>query len=228
MEPTHMTQKTPTDPVYLQPGTYVDSDHPAVQAFAERHTRGITDTREQATALYYAVRDGFRYDPYDLNMTEEGLKASDLLNREHGYCIEKAALLAAAARAKGIPSRLGFANVRNHIGVDKYVQALGSDVLVFHGYTELWVEGRWVKATPAFNKELCEKFKVAPLEWDGTEDSMFQEFNGEGSRYMEYTHWYGTFADIPRDLLLQELRKHYPHLIEAYEQGKVGFLNFRY
>ena len=215
------------DAAYLNPGIFVDSDHADVKAFAAQHTHAGMDDREKAVALYYAVRDGFRYDPYNLDMTPQGLKASDLTQRDYGYCIEKANLLAAAGRAVGIPSRLGFANVRNHIGVDKFMQALQTDVLVFHGYTELWVGDLWVKATPAFNKELCAKFNVAPLEWDGTEDSMFQEFNDSGEQYMEYLHWYGTFADVPRELLLKELAHHYPHLFEAITKGTATFLNFK-
>lgn len=217
----------PVDSSYLSPGTFVDSNHSAVGAFAERHTKPQQSDREKAVALYYAVRDGFRYDPYNLDMSEQGLKASNLTQRDYGYCIEKASLLAAAARVCQIPARLGFANVRNHIGVDRYTEVLKTDVLVFHGYTELWLDNQWVKATPAFNKELCDKFEVAPLDWDGSTDSMFQEFNDSGDQYMEYLHWYGTFADIPRDLLLQELRRHYPHLIEAYERGEATFLNLK-
>ncbi len=94
-----------------------------------------------------------------------------------GHCIDKALLLAACARVLGIPSRLHFANVRNHIGTAKLEAMLGTDLLVFHGYTELFLEGRWVAATPAFNKELCAHLKVPPLEWDGRTDAIFQAYS---------------------------------------------------
>ena len=197
---------------YLEPGEYIDSDHPLVIDFAHQHTNESQSPIEKAISLYYAVRDGFRYDPYRLDLRSEAMKASDLLTRDHGYCVEKANLLAATARVVGIPSRLGFANVRNHLGVDRYMEILKTDILVFHGYTDLFLEGKWVKATPAFNQELCTKFNVEPLEFNGKEDSLFQEFNHAGHLYMEYLVDHGTFSDLPRELFLENLKDHYPHL----------------
>ena len=30
---------------------------------------------------------------------------------------------------------------------------MGTDLFVYHGYAELFLDGKWVKATPAFNVE---------------------------------------------------------------------------
>lgn len=196
---------------YLQPTVLVDSDNPAVQAFARQAVGDATDEVEQAVRLYYAVRDGFRYDPYYVNLTEDGLKASTMLARGSGYCVEKANLMAASARCLGIPARFGFADVINHLGSSKLRDSLRSDVFAFHGYVELYLNGKWVKATPAFNQELCAMMGVEPLEFNGLEDSIFQEHETEGG-YMEYLHDHGTFADIPREYMIEVLRKHYPHL----------------
>ncbi|MBN4061962.1 transglutaminase family protein [Bacteroidales bacterium AH-315-I05] len=199
---------------YLQPATYTDSDHPSVVEYAETTTSGIKDKNEKAVALYYKIRDGYKYDPYRVDLNEQAMKASDLLTRDHGYCIEKANLLAATCRVVGIPSRLHFANVRNHIGTEKLEKGLKTNVLVFHGYTEMYLNGKWVKATPAFNKSLCEMLHVEPLEFDGKNDSIFQEYDKKGAHFMEYLHDYGHFDDVPRELFIQELKKHYPHLFE--------------
>src|SRR5690606_10572550 len=137
-------------------------------------TDNFSGSTEKAIALYYFVRDNFRYNPYQLNLTEEGLKASNLLSRTDGYCVEKAALLAALARVIKIPARVGFAKVSNHLGTSKIEQVLGTNVLVFHGYTELFLNNKWVKATPAFNKQLCSRFNVEPLDFNGVDDSIFQ------------------------------------------------------
>ena len=119
-----------------------------------------------------------------------------------GYCVCKAALLCALGRAGGIPSRLGFATVRSHLASTNLIEYLGSDLFVWHGFTEFYLEGTWVKSTPAFNKELCQRHKVAPLEFDGREDSLFQEYDMENHRYMEYLTYHGTYADIPVDRIL--------------------------
>lgn len=197
---------------YLRPTVFVDSDHPDVVAFAKKHTEGATTDREKAVKLYYAVRDGFRYDPYHVDLTPEELKASAILHRGSGYCVEKANLLGAAARAVGIPSRFAFYNVKNHLSTDKLIRILRSDVFVFHGLTELYIDGKWVKATPAFNIQLCEKFDVPALEFDGVHDSMFQQYDGKGNSFMDYLHDYGHFDDIPRELFIKALKEHYPHL----------------
>lgn len=199
---------------YLQPAEFVNSDSEDVIAFAQKAVGDSTDPIEKAVKLYYAVRDGFNYNPYDIDLNTEAMKASALLKRNYGYCVEKACLLAAAARVVGIPSRLGFAKVRNHIATEKLEERLRTNVLVFHGFTELFLDGKWVKATPAFNKSLCIKLNVDSLEFNGKEDSVFQSYSKEGGQFMEYLHDYGTFPDIPRDLFISELKKHYPHIFE--------------
>ena len=44
-----------TDNAFLQPGKYVDSDHPAVREFARKHARGAND-RERAVVEIVAAR----------------------------------------------------------------------------------------------------------------------------------------------------------------------------
>lgn len=197
------------DEATRRPNPYVDSDHPAVVAFAEAHRR--EDARASMVSLYGAIRDGIRYNPWKVRKDPEDYKASAVLARgaaEGGHCIDKALLLAAGARALGVPSRLHFANVRNHIGTAKLEEKLGTDLLVFHGYVELHLGGRWVAATPAFNRELCERLGVAPLEFDGVNDSVFQPFTPSG-RFMEYVTDHGTFPDIPFDRMMAEWRRYY-------------------
>lgn len=197
---------------YLQPTEFLDCDHESVRAFAERHTSGAVTDLERAVNLYYAVRDGFQYDPYVLDLRRDAMKASALLSKTRGYCVEKAILLAASARAVGVPSRLSFYIVRNHIATEKLAKALEKDYLVFHGAAEMYLDGSWVKATPAFNKRLCDLLGVDPIEFDGTRDAIFQEYDRKGNVFMEYLHDYGAFEDMPYQMFLDELDKHYPHL----------------
>ena len=199
---------------YLKPGKYINSDHPEVIKFVNANTASVDSVHDKIVALYYAVRDGFRYDPYRLDFTEEAIRASHIVSREYGYCIEKSCLFAAGARVLGVPARMGFANVTNHIGTSKLEEVLHTNVLVFHGYAEVWLNNRWVKVTPVFNKALCDKLNVDALEFNGVDDAVFQSYDREGDRFMEYLHDYGTFSDIPYTMLIDELMKHYPHLAE--------------
>jgi transglutaminase-like putative cysteine protease len=181
---------------FLQPGRFVDSDHPRVIAFSREHVTGTTD-REKAVSLYNAVRDGVRYNPFQNFTLDDTYRASTCLERGVGWCVPKAALLAACARSAGIPARVGYADVKNHLTTAELTARMGTDLFIYHGYTELWVDGRWVKATPAFNLSLCQRFRVRPLEFDGTQDSIFHPFDEENRRHMEYVASRGSFADVP-------------------------------
>ena len=190
------------DAKYLEPTPTLDIDHPEVVDFTSEVIGECEDPVERAVRLYYAVRDGIRYDPYYPFYLQEHYRASNLLQTRRGYCVCKAALLCAVGRAAGIPSRIGFATVRSHIASTNLIEHLGCDLFVYHGFTEFYLEGKWVRSTPAFNKELCHRHKVAPLEFNGREDSLFQEYDTENHRYMEYLTYHGAFADIPLDRIL--------------------------
>ena len=200
----------PTAPEYLQPTAIIDSDHPEIRRYAG-DTVGPAENEPVSAAvrLYYAVRDDIWYDPYYPFYRPEHYRASNVLRSRRGYCISKAALLCALGRACGIPSRLGFADVRNHLATRQLIARLGGDVFVYHGFTELYLDGKWIKATPTFNKELCRKHRVAPLEFDGRSDAVFQPYNLEAAQYMEYVRYHPSQADVPVDTILAAWRAVY-------------------
>ncbi len=194
---------------YLEPTATVDSEHPAVVAFAKRHAVGAVDARDAAVKLYYAVRDGFRYDAYRISVSEDDLRASKTLELGYGWCVSKAVLLAAACRAVGLPARLGFADVRNHLSTERMRKHMKTDVFMWHGYTSIHLDGQWLKATPAFNVELCTKFRLKALEFDGRADSIYHPFDEDGNRHMEYVRQRGEFADVPIAEIVETFRQAY-------------------
>lgn len=202
----------PSEPslqTYLTPSATIDSDHPAVRRFADDTIGGAAASAEKARRLYYAVRDGIRYDPYAIDLTVSALRASTTLARGRGWCVPKAVLLAAACRAAGIPARLGFADVRNHLSTARMRAQMQTDVFFWHGYTALYLNEAWVKATPAFNIELCEKFALKPLEFDGTSDAIYHPFDLNGNRHMEYLAYRGEFRDVPIDRIRETFHTAY-------------------
>lgn len=203
---------------YLRATKFIDYEHDLISAFVAQ-IQPKSNLKELAIDLYYLVRDAFIYDPYHLNISENGLKASQVVGKKRAWCVEKATLLATVARKFGIPSRLGYAIVKNHIGVDKLIEYLRKEEIVFHGYTELFIDGKWVKCTPAFDKRICAISGVSPLEWNGEEDSLFQAYEGD-QQFMEYLFDYGVFADVPIELMNTEMKKHYPHLFENQYESK--------
>jgi transglutaminase-like putative cysteine protease len=203
------------DSAFLSAGRFIDSDHPSVAAFAARVAGEERDAVATAVRLYYAVRDEIRYDPYMPYDDPETYRASAVLVQGRGYCVGKAALLAGAARARGIPARIAFADVRNHLATPRLLALTGTDVFIYHGITELWLDGRWVKATPTFNLSLCEKFGLKGLDFDGRADALLHPFDRSGRTHMEYLRQRGNYADVPVDVLMPVMCEAYPRLAKV-------------
>jgi transglutaminase-like putative cysteine protease len=196
----------------LAPTRFIDSDHEDVEAFARRVVGGSEDGRTMVARLFAAVRDEIRYDPYSLSVRPENYRASTVLQAGSAYCVPKAVLLTAAARAAGIPARLGFADVRNHLQSERLRAVMGTDLFLYHGYSVLFVDGAWRKASPAFNRELCARFGVPPLEFDGTRDALLHAYTGDGARHMEYVRDHGTRPDLPFTEIMAAYATAYPAL----------------
>lgn len=200
---------------YLQPAEFIDSNVARVVAFAHQVGGDEPDEGARAVRLYYAVRDEIVYTPYCDFHAPDTFRASVVLAKGAGFCVGKAALLAAVARASGIPARVGFADVRNHLCTPRLRALIGGDVFYYHGYSELYVEGKWVKATPAFDRTLCERFGVRPLEFNGREHSLFHPYDRAGRRHMEYLHDRGVYADVPITDIIATFERVYPNLVKA-------------
>ncbi len=194
---------------YCSPTFYIDSDHPDIVEFSIEHTRDAKDDLEKAVQLYYAVRDKIRYNPYSIEPLKESMKASRILAKGEGYCVAKAVLLAACLRSQSIPARLGFADVKNHLTTGRLKEKMGTDLFVWHGYTDVFLNGKWVKATPAFNIELCNKLNLHVLDFDGTGDSIYHPFDLNGNRHMEYLNDRGDYDDVPIDEIIETFQKEY-------------------
>mgnify|MGYP003330722368 FL=1 len=205
--------------IYLQPTATIDFNHPAVQAFIETHSDRSVRLLDQVLALFYAVRDEVRYDPYLPAEQLSDFAASRTLELMRGWCVPKSILYAACCRALGVPARLGYADVRNHLSTENLRRQMGTDIFYWHGYTSVYLEDRWVKATPVFNIALCERFRVQPLDFDGREDSIFHPFDLDGRQHMEYLNFRGEFADLPFDEISRDFETFYPDMVANAQAG---------
>jgi len=194
---------------YLQPTSILDFDHPDVKTFVQKTIQGLSDPRQIAVKLFYTVRNSIRYNPYYVDLTVEGMRASTTLEKGFSWCVGKAVLLSATCRAAGIPSQLGFSDVRNHQNPEKLTKILKTDVYFWHGYSLLYLNGRWVKATPAFDLELCKKHGIIPVEFDGENDALFQFYDRHGQPHMEYLNDRGVFDDLPLEQIRETYRNEY-------------------
>lgn len=196
---------------FLRPTPAIDHDRPIVRDFIAAHSHTGDPLEDRVIALYYAVRDRIYYDPYLPGEEPADFMASRTLERMRGWCVPKSILYAACCRALGAPARLGYADVRNHLSTANLRRLMGTDVFYWHGYTSVWLHGRWVKATPVFNIELCQRFRIRPLDFDGREDSIYHPFDLDGRRHMEYLKFRGEYADLPFEEMQRDFAKYYPH-----------------
>jgi transglutaminase-like putative cysteine protease len=194
---------------YLQPTAVLDYDSESVKRFVEDAIRGATDPRERAVRLFYEVRDGIAYDALVPFHRAEYYRAGETLKRGRGYCVQKAALLIAGLRRSGIPARFGFANLRNHGAGKELVEMMGCNIFSYHGFAELHLGGKWIKATPSFDPSVCEKHDIDPLTFDGEHDAVFPSKDRSGRPYVEYLDYLGSYADLPLDDLLEGWNRTY-------------------
>jgi len=194
---------------YLQATPTIDFDNESIIEFAQKSAGNSADQRKRAIHLYYAVRDKIRYDPYSLDLSIEGLRASTTLKNKRGWCVAKAILLAACCRYFKIPARLGFADVKNHLSTARMRELMKTDIFYWHGYTTIFLDDKWIKATPAFNIELCDKFRLKPLEFDGYNDSIYHSLDLDGNKHMEYIRDRGERPDVPIDQIMETFKREY-------------------
>ena len=205
--------------IFLCSTPTINFDNGTVQEFVAQNSGVKSGDLDLAKSLYYAVRDRIRYDPYTCSPDPGDYSASHTLKTGRGWCVTKAILYAACCRAVGIPARLGYADVRNHLSTANLRRLMGTDIFYWHGYTDVYLNRTWVKATPAFNIGLCEKFRLKPLDFDGLEDSIYHPFDLDGQKHMEYLNYRGEFADLPFDQMMNDFARFYPDLTDYLGAG---------
>lgn len=202
---------------YLTATYYFDFEDEIIQTLIASYKNNNISDKEKAIGLYNKVRDNWKYDPYSISFSKENYRASTIAQKLSGNCVEKSIILIACLRAVGIPARLHLGKVKNHIAVERLTEKFGSNELTPHGMVNAYLNDTWLKMSPAFNATLCERFDVSPLEFDGENNSFLQQYNNEGSLFMEYTDDYGHFEDVPLDFMRKNVKEHYPHIFDTDE-----------
>lgn len=207
---------------YLNTSYFFDFEDAVIQQLIDEIQSEDLSDKEKAINAYEKIRDDWWYDPYSISLNEANFRASVIARKTSGNCVEKSILLIACLRALSIPARLHLGKVKNHLAIERLTEKFGTNELTPHGMLNAQIDGKWLKLSPAFNKSLCEKFKVAPLEFDGENNSFLQQFNEEGSQFMEYTDDYGHFEDVPIDFMRDNIKEHYPHIFDL-DDGETEF-----
>lgn len=188
---------------FLTATFFIDCDHAAIKEESRELTGNIEGAKEKSVRLFYFVKDKIRYNIYTSRTTDADFKASRVLAMGEGYCVQKAVLLVALARAAGVPARLRFAQIQAHLTPPEMVEKRGSNIFPWHGLADLFIDERWVRATPTYDLEYCKKVGVSPVQFDGESDALLPSHAEDGRRNVEYLLDRGFFEDLPLD----EIRK---------------------
>ncbi|MBT2504137.1 transglutaminase family protein [Curtobacterium sp. ISL-83] len=204
---------------------HLDHDSETVQRFVDRHVPDRSASRkEMAVRLHDAVRDRIRYEVYDADLTRAGTRASAILERGQGFCVHKSIVYAAALRAVGIPARLVYGDVRNHLASPRLLSLMGGDLFTFHALVSVNLDDRWVRATPVFNTLLCKLYGIEPLTFDGEHDSYYHPYDLAGRRHMEFVRWRGEFDDFPWETVTGGIAANHPRLLGSGGRTTAGSL----
>lgn len=197
---------------YLQPTEFLDFNKKKLREKAIEITNGLNTDKEKAIALFYWVRDQIKYNAFSYYpKVKANLKASVTLRRKNGFCMSKASLLSTLARAVGIPARIHMVDIINHKISKRLVDMMGTKAFHCHAYSEMYLNEKWVKATPVFDKETCIKGDFFPMiEFDGENDALFSSVDTKGNKFVEYIGDWGNYADVPLKKIDEIFTEKYP------------------
>ena len=188
--------------IYLRPTAVIDCDNKLIRDKAQELVKGQQGVPDRAKSLFYFVRDEIKYNLFVRSDKPEYYKASRTLQEGEGFCVQKAILFVALARALGLPARLHIAAIRNHQVPDKVKQLMGGNLFPTHGYAEIYIDDRWVKVAPTFDRRTCEKNRLPTVEFDGMHDAILPACIQNGEPYIEYVEDRGHYDDLPFDKIV--------------------------
>ena len=187
---------------YLRPTPAIDCDNESIKRKTEELTKSKDNATEKAKSLFYFVRDEIKYNFLVPSDKPEYYRASRILEIREGFCVQKAVLMAALARAVDIPARLHLTAIRNHLASDKLRELMRGNVFPTHGYNELYIEDKWVKVAPTFDLKMCQQNRFIPVEFDGRHDAILPSHNLDGKPHIEYVEDRGHYDDLPFDTII--------------------------
>ena len=188
---------------FLSPAPGIQCDHPKVRTLAAEVTAGAKNDVQVAGLLFDYVRDTVRYSVHVPFTRLEDYLALNTLERGTGFCAQKAALLCALARCRGIPARLAFADIKSHQLPPRLAEVITDGVIYHHTFTEWRLNGRWLKATPSFDTELTRHEGWRLVEFSPETDALLPATDLAGRPHIEYLRYHGWRAGMP----LQEFLK---------------------
>lgn len=158
----------------LKPTTLFDYESANIQCFLRQTGYNSADSLATAVeAIHDSVRDTIDYGVFNTPLHVD-LKASDVITEGSGFCFHKSILFVACCRKIGVPAVLCSDIVTNHVTDTAMIKLVGG-VEFLHWYTQIFLNGQWIRASPVFNSLLCKLYGIDVLRFDPTGDSIEQQ-----------------------------------------------------
>lgn len=198
---------------------FVESAHPEVARTAVSVAGAELDLSARARSLFQFVRDEVRYE-FMAKLEPEQYRASSVLSMRAGFCVQKAVLLAALARAAQIPCVIVLSDLRDRTLPKDIVEAMGTDVMHDHGLNAFHLGGAWRLADASLSPDIVQRKRYRPVNFDGATHALLAPTTLDGMPHAEYLTFHGAFADLPFERLIADFRA-------AYQEADLGLLAAR-
>jgi hypothetical protein len=166
------SNKAAADPAmkaYLQASSTVDINDRRIKTHARRAVKGCKTPAEKADALRRYVTEFIENKSLDVGFAT----ASEVVRTRKGDCSEHAVLLAALARAAGLPARGVSGIVQIPTGM---LPASSGSMFGYHMWTQVNIDGQWVDIDAALRQTDCNPTHIAlaimPLNDEGMAGSV--------------------------------------------------------
>ena len=186
----------------LAPTHFIDSDAETIQACVHKLELEGLSPNERAVKIFNYVRDDVTYE-FSIRVTRDQFKASYTVVNGRGYCVRKALLLGALCRAVDIPAVVILCDMRDGSLAPKIVEALGTDVMHYHGLCGIYLDGKWLKLDASLSPALVEKKQYRIVKFDGHSDALQENTTLTGGAHMEYVAYHGAYVDLPYEQMMR-------------------------
>jgi len=181
----------------LRPSYTIDWDVPNIREKAAQLTAPYRKDRDKVLRLFEFVRDEIPYNFAPEVRDRRDFRASHTLEVGSGFCMQKAALLAALCRASGIPARIGFQDIVDYKIVGPFLEMNGTNEIRHHGMNAIYLDGRWVRADATLDRELVERKKYRLVEFDGRHDAVLPATDALGKPHFVISKQTGFYNTTP-------------------------------
>lgn len=201
----------PDPTTFLGATDVIDSDSAVIRSLAHELACDAVDEPGSVKAIFDWVRDEIRYDMGPMLSDRRDWTASVTVRRGYGFCQQKAVLLAALLRARGTPAGIAVELLLDHKIPPHFAAHMGGQEIPLHGYTTVFVDGRWQRIDSTLDRMLCQRNGYRLVEYAAGADQLLPSTDLAGEPHFDHLGELGQWADVPDQVVSATLELPYLH-----------------